>query len=98
MRVTVALALPGRQEVVALDLPEGASVGEALAAADLAMRFPGIDLAGLDTGVWGVRVPPETVLREGDRVELYRALSADPKEMRRRRARPRSSPRSRNGP
>jgi len=98
MRVTVALAMPGRQEVIDLDLPEGASVGDALAAADLGARLPGIDLAGLDTGVWGARVPRETVLREGDRVELYRPLEADPKEMRRRRARPRSSPRSRSGP
>ncbi|HEX4780973.1 MAG TPA: RnfH family protein [Usitatibacter sp.] len=98
MRVTVALALPARQEVVALELPEGASVGEALTAAGLAGRFPGIDLASLDTGVWGARVPRETLLREGDRVELYRKLADDPKEMRRRRARPRSSPRSRSGP
>jgi len=98
MRVALALALPSRQEVVDLDLPEGASVADALAAADLAARFPEIDVAGLDAGVWGVRVPREAVLREGDRVELYRPLSADPKEMRRRRARPRSSPRSRSGP
>lgn len=98
MRVTVALAIPGRQEVIDLDLARGASVADALAAADLAARFPGIDLGALDAGVWGVRVPRETRLREGDRVELYRPLEADPKEARRRRARPRTSPRSRSGP
>jgi len=98
MRVTVAVALPGRQEVVALELGEGATVGEALRAAALAARFPGEDFAALDAGVWGVRVSPETALKEGDRVELYRPLQADPKEMRRRRLKPRTSTRSRSGP
>ena len=98
MRVTVAVAMPGRQEVVPLELAEGATVGDALEAAGVAARFPGEDLGALDVGVWGVRVARHTVLREGDRVELYRPLQADPKEMRRRRARPRTSTRSRSGP
>ena len=98
MRVTVAVALPGRQEVVPLELGEGATVGDALRAAELAARFPGEDLAALDAGVWGARVPRETALKEGDRIELYRPLQADPKEMRRRRAKPRTSSRSRSGP
>ena len=98
MRVTVAVALPGRQEVVPLELAQGATVGDALLAAGLAARFPGEDLAALDVGVWGMRVARDTELREGDRVELYRALQADPKELRRRRAKPRTSTRSRSGP
>ena len=98
MRVTVAVALPGRQEVVAVELPDAATVADALQAAGLATRFPGLDLAALDAGVWGSRVTRETALREGDRVELYRPLEADPKEMRRRRVKPRTSTRSRSGP
>ena len=98
MRVTVAVALPGRQEVVAVDLADGATVADALQAARLAARFPGLDAAALDVGVWGARATRETPLREGDRVELYRPLEADPREMRRRRAKPRTSTRSRNGP
>lgn len=98
MRVTVAFALPGRQEVVALELSAGATVADALDAAGLAARHPGEDVAALDVGIWGSRVAREAPLREGDRVEVYRPLKADPKEMRRRRARPRTSTRSRSGP
>lgn len=98
MRVTLAVALPGRQEVVPLELAERASVADALEAAALGARFPGEDLAALEVGVWGVRVARDALLREGDRVEIYRALKADPKEMRRKRARPRTSTRSRSGP
>lgn len=98
MRVTVAVALPGRQEVVAIELPAGATLADALEAAALGGRFPGEDLAALDVGVWGARVARDSALREGDRVEVYRALKADPKEARRRRARPRTSNRSRSGP
>jgi hypothetical protein len=98
MRVTVAVALPGRQEVVALELAKGASLADALQAADLGARFPGEDFSRLEVGIWGVRVARDALLREGDRVEIYRALTADPKETRRRRARPRTSTRSRSGP
>lgn len=98
MRVTLAFALADAQEVFELQLAEGATVADAIEAAPLRSRFPGIDFSALDAGVWGTRVARETSLREGDRVELYRALPADPKEMRRRRAKPRTSPRSRNGP
>ena len=88
MRVTLAFALPHAQEVFELELAEGATVAQAISAAPLRARFPGVDFGALDAGVWGMRVGRETVLREGDRVELYRALAADPKEMRRRRAKP----------
>jgi uncharacterized protein len=52
----------------------------------------------VEAGVWGVRVAKEALLRDGDRVELYRALQADPKDQRRRRVKPKPSPRSRSGP
>jgi uncharacterized protein len=98
MRVTLAVALPGRQEVIELDLAPGATVADALAAARLAARFPGVDFAAMPTGIWSRAVQPATRLREGDRVELYRELAADPKDMRRSRARLKTSSRSRSGP
>ena len=98
MRIRVAIALAARQEVVELELAEGATVAQALAAANLEARFPGEALETIAGGIWGARVARETRLRDGDRVELYRALKADPKDQRRRRARPRPSPRSRSGP
>jgi putative ubiquitin-RnfH superfamily antitoxin RatB of RatAB toxin-antitoxin module len=96
MKVAVAVALPGRQEVVEVILAPGATVADAIVAACLAERFPGLDADRLTVGIWSRVVPRSTRLREGDRVELYRELVADPKEARRERARLR--PRSRNAP
>ena len=99
MRVSVAVALPGRQEVIEVEVPPGATLADAIAAARLGERFPGVDFSALDTGIWSRAASRATLLREGDRVELYRALKADPKDMRRDRARARKpSSRSRSGP
>jgi hypothetical protein len=97
MRVLVVVALPGTQDVLALDLEEGATVADALAAARLEERHPG--LAAGRVGIWGRGCGLDALLREGDRVELYRPLRADAKAMRRARAGlVRTSPRSRSGP
>lgn len=92
MRVAVAAALPERQEVVELDLPEGATLAEALERSGLQQRFPSIDFSTAAVGVWSRPCARDTVLRDGDRVEVYRGLRADPKDMRRRRARLKPSP------
>jgi uncharacterized protein len=84
--VTVALALPERQVLVPLRLEEGSTVGDALVRSHLASRFPEMDLAAASVGIWSRPCERSAVLREGDRVEVYRPLQADPKEMRRRRA------------
>ncbi len=94
--MSVAIALPDRQEVVALDLPEGATLAEAIAAARVAERAPGLSLDCV--GVWGRVRGPGEMLREGDRVEIYRALRADAKALRRARAGLRRSTRSRSAP
>jgi len=88
MQVVVAYS-PAPQQVdhVALQLPAGATVNDALRESGLAQRHPGIDLAALKVGVWGKLRPLEHVLRDGDRVELYRPLKVDPKEARRQRYR-----------
>ena len=98
IRVAVAVALRDRQEVVELELAEGVTAGEAVRASGLAARFPEIDFERAALGIWSRPARASTPLRDGDRVEVYRALDADPKDMRRRRARLKPSPGSRNEP
>jgi putative ubiquitin-RnfH superfamily antitoxin RatB of RatAB toxin-antitoxin module len=98
LHVSVAVALPGHQEVLALELPEGSRVADALEAVRKAGRFPQVDFGTGPVGIWARACERDTVLREGDRVEVYRPLAADPKDMRRARARLKPSTRSRNGP
>lgn len=86
VRVEIAYVEPGRQFLQALDLAAGASIAEAIAASALAERFPLLDTASLRVGVFSRPATRDTLLRDGDRVELYRSLIADPKEVRRRRA------------
>jgi putative ubiquitin-RnfH superfamily antitoxin RatB of RatAB toxin-antitoxin module len=85
MRVSVAVAWPDRQEVLDLDLEEGSTVADALARAQELM--PREDLRSMRAGIWSRPCPLDRRLREGDRVELYRPLVADAKQMRRARAR-----------
>lgn len=96
MKVAVAVALPGRQEVAEVDVPEGATAREAVEASGIRERFPELDFAALRWGIWSRPCKPDAPLREGDRVELYRPLAMDAKDMRRARLRT-SSPRSRSG-
>jgi hypothetical protein len=81
IEVEVVMAWPRRFEAVAVSLPEGATVADAVAAAALADRDA---VAGY--AIYGVIATPQTRLRSGDRVELLRPLQADPKDARRRRA------------
>ncbi len=98
IRVSVAVALPERQAVVELELAQGSTVADAVRAAALGERFPQLDVGALRFGIWSRPCDPGTRLREGDRVEAYRPLAADPKAARRRRAKLRTSTRSRSGP
>ena len=98
MKVTVAVALADRQEVVELDLAEGSDVEAALAAARVRERWPELDVDRCEVGIWSRITRRDAPLREGDRVEIYRALAADAKAMRRERARLKPSTRSRNEP
>lgn len=82
LRVEVVRAWPKRLELRTLELEEGATVRAALAAAGLQ--------APHGAGIYGRRVPLDTTLADGDRVEILRPLSADPKEARRLRARRRA--------
>ena len=88
MRVTVAYS-PGPREVceLDLDLPAGSTVAQALEASGLLQRFAGLDPAAQGLGVWGRKASLEQILRDQDRVEIYRPLKVDPKRARRERFR-----------
>jgi len=75
---------PRRVQCVALQLPAGSTVADALRASGV-LEQHGLALDALRCGVWGRVQPPAHVLRDGDRVEAYRPLSVDPKEARRLR-------------
>ncbi len=84
--VEVAYATPQEQLILNVDLVRGSTLRDAIQKSGILERFPEIDLARATVGIWGKARPEEHVLQPGDRVEIYRALIADPKEARRRRA------------
>lgn len=85
--VEVVYAQPARQTLMALTVPVNTTAYEAILRSGVASSHPEIELAAVKIGIFGKRVPPGTVLKNGDRVEIYRPLTADPKEARHRRAR-----------
>ena len=85
LHVSVAAALPGRQEVIEVELPDTSRVADAIDASRILERYP--ELRGAATGIWSRKCATDTPLRDGDRVELYRPLAADPKQQRRARVR-----------
>lgn len=84
--VEVAYALPTQQLIVELMVPEGTTAEQAVQQSGIMQKFPEIDLTQNKLGIFGKLVKADTALRERDRVEIYRALIADPKEVRRQRA------------
>lgn len=86
LHVEVVYALPQRQELVKLTLPVGSTLQQAVEASGLLQRYPEIDLGKLKLGVYGKLSKPDALLRDRDRVEIYRPLIADPKEVRKKRA------------
>ena len=86
IRVEVVLALPGHQELVALEVASGTTLVEAVEQSGILGLFPGFEYDPDRLGIFGHRESPERVLCDGERVEIYRPLLADPKEVRRQRA------------
>ena len=85
IRVEVAYADPQRQFLRTVEVVAGSSAADAIAASGILAQLPGFVPAGI--GIFGQRVEPDTRLRDGDRVELYRPLRIDPKQARRNRVR-----------
>lgn len=85
IRVEVAYADPQRQVLRTVAVAAGSTVADAMAASGILAQLPGFVPAGI--GIFGRLVEPDTLLRDGDRVELYRPLQIDPKQARRNRVR-----------
>ena len=85
--VEVVYATAQEQAVLALRVPAGTTVRQAIATAPLAARFPELDPERCRVGIFGRLCHADQVLEEGDRVEIYRPLAADPKQVRRERSR-----------
>lgn len=86
IHVEVVYALANRQKVLKLVLPEGTTAQQAIERSGLLEEFPEIDLSRNKLGIWNKLAKADAVLRDLDRVEIYRPLIADPKEVRRQRA------------
>lgn len=79
MKVSIVYANPSRQFWLELDLPEGSRVRELIDRSGVLNRFPEIDLGRQKIGIFGKLISLEALLGEGDRVEIYRPITADPR-------------------
>jgi putative ubiquitin-RnfH superfamily antitoxin RatB of RatAB toxin-antitoxin module len=86
INVEVIYALPEEQSLLRLQVPQGSTVQDAVQQSGLLEKYPEIDLGRNKVGIFGKLSRVDMVLRDKDRVEIYRGLIADPKEVRRRRA------------
>ncbi|MCO7515463.1 RnfH family protein [Pseudomonas guariconensis] len=88
VNIEVAYATAERQWLLACEVPAGTRVRDALRLSGLGEQVPGLDLASCPVGIFGkvVSDPAERTVEEGDRLEVYRPLLVDPKEVRRQRA------------
>ena len=88
IQVEVAYALPDRQELIAFSVRKGTSMFDAAMQSKIGDKFPGLDVEEAPMGIFGKteRKPKERILEAGERIEIYRPLIADPKEVRKRRA------------
>lgn len=84
--VQVCYARPEGSFLKALTLDRGATIAQAIEASGILRSHPEIDLSQLRLGIFGKLKAADTEVREGDRIEIYRPLQADPKDTRRRRA------------
>ncbi|HRQ63813.1 MAG TPA: RnfH family protein [Xanthomonadaceae bacterium] len=87
IRVEVAYATPQRQWLLPCQVAPGTTLAEAIEVSGIRDKCADIEVVEGQVGIWSRVRPLATVLEDGDRVEIYRPLKADPKEVRRRRAR-----------
>ena len=86
MIVEVAYALPDKQSIISLEVEEGTTIKEAIDASGVLDTYDQIDLTRDKVGIFSKFARLDTVLREKDRIEIYRPLIADPKKVRKERA------------
>jgi putative ubiquitin-RnfH superfamily antitoxin RatB of RatAB toxin-antitoxin module len=86
INIEVVYALPHEQVLLRKFVPAGTTVAQAIQASGILDKYPEIDLANNKLGIFGKLTKADVVLRDKDRIEIYRPLIADPKEVRRKRA------------
>lgn len=86
MRIEVAYAQPDRQLIIPVEISEGATLEQAITQSRIHEQFPEIQLQTAKVGVFGKLSKLSAIARAGDRIEIYRPLLADPKEVRKKRA------------
>ena len=86
INVEVAYAIPEKQVIIPVNVDVGTTIGGAIVQSGIMMEFPDLDIENSQVGIFGKVAPMTKVLADGDRVEIYRPLKADPKEVRRKRA------------
>ena len=84
--VEVAFATPGKQLLLTVTVPTGATVSDVVAGSGIIEAFPEQNPQALSFGIWGKEVAGDTLVSAGDRVEIYRPLNLDPREARRQLA------------
>ncbi|HIB97429.1 MAG TPA: RnfH family protein [Candidatus Thioglobus sp.] len=86
MNIEVAYALENKQTLLNIEVSEGISLKQAIEDSGILVLYPQIDLSKDKTGIFGKIAKLDVVLRDKDRVEIYRPLIADPKQVRKERA------------
>lgn len=88
MKIEVVYALPHEQALLTVEVPEKCSVLDGVKLSGILVRYPELDEASISLGIFSqaVKKPDETLLNEGDRIEIYRPLINDPKASRKKRA------------
>lgn len=84
MQIGVAFSEPAQQLWLRIEVPEDATVQLAIEQSGILKKFPHIDLANYQVGIFGKMAEPDAALKPGDRVEIYRAITADPATVPRR--------------
>jgi len=86
LHISICYATPQREFLREFAVPSGTTIGQAIEQSGVLTEFPEINLVTQPVGIYARKQTLDTVLRERDRVEIYRPLVADPKDSRRRRA------------
>ena len=86
IQVEVVYGLAEEQALLSVDVPDGSPVKDVIIASNISKQFPEIDLEKVKVGIFGKLTKMDHIVRERDRIEIYRPLIADPKDVRKRRA------------
>ncbi|MBU2917109.1 RnfH family protein [Psychrosphaera sp. F3M07] len=86
IKVELVYGLPQQQTLLSLEVPEGNTVEQVIVNSKIADKYTDIDLTVNKVGIWNKTCKLQDIVKDGDRIEIYRPLIADPKEVRKRRA------------